>query len=100
VYINHDCEQCEQRIISTTVGELFLSHPAVVAFCFDHDVDLFARPCWEIDICVSDEHTTVLSEQSLRIQFEHVLDGDTLRIVLDDHLDTVDVAVNDVPIES
>ncbi|KAB1193784.1 helix-turn-helix domain-containing protein [Haloferax sp. MBLA0076] len=93
VYIHHFCVQCDQRIISTTVGELFLSHPAVVAFFFEHGVNLFDKPCWEIEFCVTDEFTSVSSDDPLQLTFEYALAGDVIRVSLDDELETVDVSV-------
>lgn len=92
LYARHECVQCGQRILSTTIGELMLIEPAVIAFCFEHGVDLFANYCWEIGFCVSDEYITILSAEPWRAQFELVLDDDILRITLDDNFDVVETS--------
>lgn len=94
LYARHECVQCGQRILSTTIGELMLIEPAVIAFCFDHDVDLFATYCWEIGFCVSDEHLTVVSEEPWRARFQLELDGDVLTITLDDAFDVVETSID------
>ena len=93
IYVNHFCEQCGQRVISTTVGELFLPHPMVIAFCIERGVDLAATPCWEIDFCVTDDYITVVSEDPWLAEFEYSLGSDILRITMDETLATVETSV-------
>lgn len=95
VYVDHRCEHCRQRVLSTTIGELFLSHPLVVAFCIERGVDLTATPCWEIDFCVTDEFTSVVAEDPWRVRFEYPIEGETLQVTLDDRLETVAHSIED-----
>jgi hypothetical protein len=93
LYINHVCDQSGDRIVSNTIGELLLTHPAVVAFFYNRGIDLTAPYCWEIDFCVSDEYLTVISKEPLTVQFEYPLDSEVLRTTFTEDLELTDLAI-------
>jgi hypothetical protein len=82
---DHVCEQCNHSLCSA-VGLSLLDHSAVVAFHSDHGIDLSSTPYWHLEWCVSDDRTTVLSEDPWRLRVEIELDDETLSVVLDGDL--------------
>lgn len=82
---DHVCEQCNHSLCSA-VGLSLLDHSAVVAFHSDHGIDLGNTPYWRFEWCVSDDHTTVLSEDPWQLCVEIALGDETLSVVLDGEL--------------
>lgn len=89
--VKHECDRCDGGLV-TTVGEVLLTHPAVVSFCFDHGVDVGAVPTWELDFCVTDRAVTVESTDPVRVRVEVELDGDVLELVVDGELSVLESA--------
>ena len=90
VRVDHRCEQCHHQLYSA-VGLSLLDQSDVVTFYRDHGVDLCTRPYWDLAWCVSDEQTTVLSEDPWRILIEIPLDDEVLRVTLDGDLDVLEL---------
>ncbi|MFC7154901.1 ArsR family transcriptional regulator [Halomarina halobia] len=82
---DHVCEQCNHRLCSA-VGLRLLDQSDVVAFHRDHGIDLGLTPYWTLDWCVSDEAVTVLDTDSWRVEVAITLDGETLRVTMDEDL--------------
>lgn len=83
------CEHCgDQRHL--TLGTAVLPKPAVVSFCREHGVDVLSTPLWELAFAATDRGVTVHStdpwEASLVVEY----DGDTLELVVDDDLSTLE----------
>ncbi|WP_158056239.1 winged helix-turn-helix domain-containing protein [Halorussus halophilus] len=76
-----DCSRCGQRL-GGPPAFLALTHPAVVAFYHDHGIDFSERPYWTIDF--PENETTVVSESPTRVRVDVELDGDELRVTMDD----------------
>ena len=93
-YVNHICKQSDDRILSTTIGELLLVHPGVVTFFYNHGIDLTEMYCWEIDFCVSDEYLTVISKDPWTIQFEYSLGDQLLRVSLNEEFAITDLSIS------
>lgn len=93
ISVDHFCEHCEQLILTTSIGELLLSHPAVVAFCYDRGVDVSDRPFWEIEFCASDDAVSVRSEDPWRATLEVLAGDEVLALTLDDAFDPVETDV-------
>jgi DNA-binding transcriptional ArsR family regulator/Zn ribbon nucleic-acid-binding protein len=90
VRVDHECQQCRHSLYSA-VGLKLLDQSDVVTFHRDHAVDLCMTPYWDLDWCVSDQHTTVLSEDPWRVRVDIPLDDEELRVTLDGDLSVVDV---------
>jgi len=90
VRVDHECEQCRHRLYSA-VGLSLLDQSDVVTFHRDHGVDLCTKPYWDLPWCVSDEYTTVLSEDPWRIRIEIPLDEEVLAATLDGELNVLDI---------
>jgi DNA-binding transcriptional ArsR family regulator len=86
---DHVCEQCNNSLCSA-VGLSLLDHSAVVAFHSDHGIDLGSTPYWRFEWCVSDDHTTVLSEDPWQLRVEIGIDDETLSVVLDGDLTVIE----------
>ncbi|USZ67161.1 helix-turn-helix domain-containing protein [Halorussus salilacus] len=90
VRVDHRCEQCRHRLYSA-VGLSLLDQSDVVTFHRDHGVDVCTKPYWDLAWCVTDEHTTVLSEDPWRIRVEIPLGDEVLAVTLDGDLDVVEL---------
>jgi len=89
VRVDHRCQQCHHQLYSA-VGLSLLDESEVVTFHRDHGVDLCTKPYWALGWCVSDEYTTVLSEDPWKIQVTIPLDDERLRVTLDGDLTVLD----------
>lgn len=94
VYVTYICDVCHTGY-HATVGESLLSHPAVVAFCYDHGLDLTETRSWELKFAATDHCTEVLSEDPWRIALTISLGGDQLRVVVDGNMDVCQVVERD-----
>jgi len=83
--VKHACERCSGHLL-TTVGEVLLTHPAVVSFYHDHGVDVDAVPMWELPFCVSDRAVAVESRDPVRLHVALEHGDDALVLVLDEQL--------------
>ncbi|WP_435176559.1 ArsR/SmtB family transcription factor [Halorussus sp. AFM4] len=90
VRVDHECEQCRHQLYSA-VGLSLLDQSDVVTFHREHGVDLCTTPYWKLDWCVSDEHTTVLSDDPWKIRVEIPLDDEVLSVTLDGDLTVLDI---------
>ncbi|WP_129112971.1 winged helix-turn-helix domain-containing protein [Halegenticoccus tardaugens] len=99
VAVVHECTRCRNRLHSS-VGLNLLDNAEVLTFHAERGVDLSTRPFWTFDWCVSDERTTILSEEPMRVRLDIPCGDDAMCIVLDDDLDVVDVDGCARPIEA
>lgn len=88
------CSVCKDWV-QTTIGGVAKYHPRVVAFCYDHGLELqymfndLTHIKERLQRCESDvEH---LSDDPLRIRVTTRIDGDEVWIELDENLTVVDV---------
>jgi hypothetical protein len=87
--VRYECQQCGAEPTSgLTIG--LLSHPAVVAFYHDHDVDIRDRSVWELPVFGSDSEQ-IRSENPFRASATFSVDGDELTITVDDAFEVVDI---------
>ncbi|WP_458208321.1 ArsR/SmtB family transcription factor [Haladaptatus sp. NG-SE-30] len=90
VRVDHHCEQCHHQLYSA-VGLTLLDQSEVVTFHSDHGIDLCTKPYWALSWCVSDEYTTVLSDDPWRVRITIPLDDEKLCVTLDDDLNVLDI---------
>lgn len=88
--IKYQCERCDVWDFGSP-GEHVLDHPAVVGFHRDHGIDLNAVPYWELDWVVTNERTTVVTEEPLRVRVTIPLAEAELRVTLDESFSVVEV---------
>jgi hypothetical protein len=86
---DHVCEQCSHSLCSA-IGLSLLDRSPVVAFHRDHGIDLGATPYWQLDWCVSDDHTTVRSTDPWGLEIVIDLNDERLHATLDGDLSLVD----------
>jgi hypothetical protein len=67
VRVDHACRRCDHHLHSS-VGLSLLDQSDVVTAHRAHGIDLGTRPYWTLSWCVSDEYTTVVSEDPWRIR--------------------------------
>lgn len=84
VGIEHVCERCDKSSI-TSIGVYLLSHPDVIAFHYDHGIDLDETPFWELP-WPREENATVLSSDPWRVRLALELDGDRLELEIEEDL--------------
>ncbi|PSQ15873.1 ArsR family transcriptional regulator [Halobacteriales archaeon QS_8_69_26] len=74
-----------------TLAEIaVVTEPAVVAFHYEHGIDVFERPNWELD-WVELDLASVESEDPLRVSIPITLDGETRTFVVDRDVSVVEV---------
>jgi hypothetical protein len=88
--VEHACGRCQNSLVSA-VGLNLLDTAAVLTFHAERGVDLTTEPFWTFDWCVSDERTTVVSEDPLELRLDIPCDGDELQVVVDETLSVLDV---------
>jgi len=87
-FVRYQCERCGEGWFSD-VGLALMSHPAVVAFHYDHGIDTRETPLWELE-WVSADATTVADRDPLRVAVSVTLDDETLTLTVDDELTVLD----------
>lgn len=81
------CSRCGHWWHSV-IEHAVLTHPAVVAFHFDHGVDLRETPTWDLD-WLEPNTATVTDEDPLRVAVPITVADETRRFVFDRDLDLV-----------
>jgi hypothetical protein len=89
VAVRHTCGRCDNRLTSA-VGVNLLDTAPVLTFFSDRGVDLTTEPFWTHPWTVSDVHTTVVSEEPLRVRLDLPCDGDVIRVTVDETLQVLD----------
>jgi len=79
----HVCGTCDGAIY-TRLGGLFVTHPAVVSFFYDHAVDVTRQHIWSLPFAASDERTTVTDTDPWRATVQVRCGDDTLRLRLNE----------------
>lgn len=88
--IKYQCEHCDVWDFGSA-GEHILNHPDVVAFHRGYGIDSNTVPYWELDWVVTNERTTVVAEDPIRVQVTIPLDTEELRVTLDETFAVHDV---------
>lgn len=81
-----DCASCDLSV-RVPVSVALAEHPAVVAFCADHGVDVRDRPLWNLG---PEWREAVLSAEPAAVRVSLTLDGATLRLLVGDGPTVVD----------
>ncbi|MDY6764811.1 MAG: helix-turn-helix domain-containing protein [Halobacteria archaeon] len=83
----YDCQRCGHRWHAMVeIGAL--SHPAVIAFHYDHGIDLRETPVWELD-WYDEPRSTVRQDDPLRVELRITLEEETRIFVFDDAMNLV-----------
>jgi hypothetical protein len=85
VVVVHECARCEYEIVSS-VGLALLDDAEVVAFYRDHGIDLNQVPFWTLEWCVTDRHTTVVSDEPWQVEITVPVEDEELVVTMDDDL--------------
>jgi hypothetical protein len=88
VAVEFVCQQCGDHATSS-VGSYLFYHPAVVAFHYDHGIDLNEVAAWSLPWLVENS-ARIVAEDPIRVEYTVTLDGDDLDLAVDDEL-TVEV---------
>ncbi len=96
VVAHETCTTCKSSGVGTP-GIKLLFHPAVVAFCYDHGIEVgftgttdFEDVARTMDL-VEEFEETVVSTDPLRIRVTIALDADELHLTLDGNMNVLDV---------
>lgn len=89
IHVTHTCDRCG-GFLRTTPAENVIDHPAVVAFCYDHGIDLTETPHWEMEKYVA-ESTRLGSDDPAEIRLTIRLADDELTLSLDEEMRVRDV---------
>jgi len=94
VAVEHVCQRC-QYSLQSTVGVTLLDHSDTLVFHANRGVDLNTEPFWQFDWCVSDAHTTVVSEEPLRVRLSLPCGDDELDVLIDETVSVVETTVRE-----
>lgn len=89
VVIDKFCELCGASWVQV-VGMALLTDPELIAFCYDHGVDILSTPFWELEFAATDKHVTVRSTDPWEVSLEVTFDVDTLELVVDGDLNVLE----------
>ena len=92
VAVTHECDRCGNRITST-VGLNLLDAAEVLTFHSERCLDLTTEHFWHNDWCVSDERTTVLSADPVRVRLDLPCGDDTLAVTVDETLSLLETEI-------
>ncbi|GAA0224296.1 ArsR/SmtB family transcription factor [Haladaptatus pallidirubidus] len=81
------CERCNDHGFGS-IGSYILQHPAVVAFHYEHGVNLRQQSAWELEWLIENE-SRIISDDPLLVE----LDGDELTVTVDD---TLNIEINEL----
>lgn len=84
VYIEFTCERCNNRT-TMSVNSYLLLHPVVIAFHYDHGIDVHKEYTWNLEF-VHESNLRVSSENPLRIESILELNDDCLTLIVDENL--------------
>lgn len=82
VLVNKSCDQCGASWV-VPLGRALLSDPGLVAFCYDHEIDVLSTPYWELEFAGIAEHVTVCSTDPWEVALDVTIEGDTPELVVD-----------------
>ncbi|GAA0681578.1 ArsR/SmtB family transcription factor [Natronoarchaeum mannanilyticum] len=94
VGVEHVCQRC-QYSLQSTVGVTLLDHSDTLVFYANRGVDLNTEPFWQFDWCVSDEYTTVVSEEPLRVRLSLPCGDDKLDVLIDETVSVIETTVRE-----
>lgn len=86
--VRYACDRCDTSMFANVEANV-LFHPAVVAFHHERGVDPTETPIWELDWAVTPGAEAV-SEEPLRVEIPVGVDGDRLRLTLDEDATVVE----------
>ena len=88
VVARYECARCGTSITGI-VGVSLLTHPAVVAFHYEHGIDVREVPFWQLD-WLELGSATVIDDDPLRVEVPITLEDETLTLVVDESEDVVE----------
>lgn len=91
------CDKCG-LLTQNSAGGCVIFHPAVVGFCYQHDLNVYQHT-WEVFV-ENVGTTTICSKNPLRVQVVISLDGEQLDLTLDDSATVVGVTKGPEPTSS
>jgi DNA-binding transcriptional ArsR family regulator len=83
------CRRCG-FLQQATPGICIVNHPDVVSFFGEHGLEIREQRPWRIDFVMASDRYTQTSEDPLELRVDVVLDGDELRVTLDETGTVVD----------
>ncbi|MFC4552182.1 MULTISPECIES: DUF7351 domain-containing protein [Halorussus] len=86
--VAYECDRCGDGW-TTVVPIAVLTHPALVAFHYEHGVDVRRTPPWDLD-WLRPGLAVVVGVRPLRVEVPVALDGETRRFVFDENLGLVE----------
>jgi hypothetical protein len=88
-FVQYECEQCGATP-SGNLRAVFLSHPAVVSFYYDHGTDVRDLSAWRL-AGFDPESETICQRDPFRADVTFTAGDESLTLLVDDHLDVVEI---------
>lgn len=98
VCVHPSCGSCGAEWDLSVMEALFID-PGLVAFCFDHDVDVLSRPWWELAFAVTNHEVTVRSTDPWELFVAVALDGEMLEMIIGEELNVLERRRTAIPHE-
>lgn len=73
-----------------TIGTMLLREASLVAFAYDHGIDVTETPVWEFAFAATDTALQVRSRDPWELEFSLTLDDETLELVVDADLEVIE----------
>jgi hypothetical protein len=86
--VRYDCRRCPERATSS-LGAALLDHPTVVAFHWEHGIDVREANSWELP-WLHDDHAVVTGEDPLRVECTATLGDESLTLTVDEELEVIE----------
>lgn len=88
--VRYACDRCDTSMFANVEAHV-LFHPAVVTFHYDRGVDVTETAIWDLDWAVTPGAQAVV-EDPLRVEVPVTVDGDCLRLTLDEDASVVETS--------
>lgn len=92
--VRYACDRCGEEV-ACDMGVGLLGNPAVVAFYYDHGVDVESGTMERFRTIGSAHPPRVVGRDPLRVRVRYTADGGTLTLVVDDELTVLDTERSD-----
>lgn len=94
LYVYRSCSYCDNHSY-LSLGSVLLHHPAVIAFCYERDLDITTTLRWELEFAATDRTVSIGSRDPWEVSLEVTLDDETLEVVVDENAQVIKTTVSD-----
>lgn len=93
LYVYRSCSYCGNHSY-LSLGSVLLHHPAVIAFCYRHDLNVMATPRWELEFAATDRTVSIVSRDPWEASLKISLDDETIEVVIGPNAQVIETTVS------